>query len=214
LAQERERFRRRIRDDAGSGVGGASLDTDFLDAIDRFAALLYERSAALSLIGKSDRGQIYSRHLLDSLNPLSFFDQPPDRILDIGSGGGLPGVPLALAWPATKVVLLESRERKAAFLERAARTLGLRSVRVVCERLEEHVRKTGPDYDALFIRAVAEPARLVEAASSCCTPGARWVYFLGAGVDLDGLRSEFEAAGREAAPVSGLFGGMLLSGRV
>ena len=145
---------------------------------------------------------------------LGLFESAPECALDIGSGGGLPGIPLAITWPATRVVLLEGREKKAAFLERAVRVLGLKNARVVCERLEEHTRKGQPVYDALFIRAVAEPYRLVDMIAPCCRPGARWVYFAGGGVDVDALRVEFAAIGRTASETTGATGGRLLHGPV
>jgi 16S rRNA (guanine527-N7)-methyltransferase len=199
---------------ASPWIESGRLDGEFLDRIDRFALLLYERIPTLSLIGKRDRATIYTRHVLDSLNPLSLFEEAPECFLDIGSGGGFPGIPLALAWPQSRVVLLESRERKAAFLERTLRDLALPSGRVVCERLHEHVRKSGPVYDALFIRAVAEPAGLIEEAGASCQPGARWVYFLGAGIDREALRAALGATGRSGVEAAGLFGNRLYTGSV
>ncbi len=195
-------------------VASGRLDARFLERIDKYAALLHNRIPTLALVGKRDRDSIYTRHILDSLNPLSLMEQPPECFLDIGSGGGLPGIPLALAWPKTRAVLLESRERKVAFLERTLRALELRSAHVVCERLEEHVKKCGPAYDVLFIRAVADPARLIEEAGACCLPGARWVYFLGAGIDRGILRENLAATGREGVEATGSFGGRLFTGVV
>jgi 16S rRNA (guanine527-N7)-methyltransferase len=211
LKEDRAEFLARLAPWIERGAIGSST----IDKLDDYAILLYERIPTLALIGKGDRALVYTRHILDSLNPLSEFATPPEEILDIGSGGGLPGVPLALAWPGARVVLLESRERKAAFLERAVRQLGLsRRVRVLCERLEEHSQKCGPVYDALFMRAVADPAALVDEAAPSCRPGARWVYFLGAGIDRAALATAFGATGRSGEVVRGAFGGSLLVGDV
>lgn len=211
LKPDRAEFLARLAPWIERGAIGPST----LEKLDEYAILLYERIPTLALIGKGDRTLIYTRHILDSLNPLSQFGAPPEEILDIGSGGGLPGIPLALAWPDARVVLLESRERKAAFLERAVRQLGLRRrVRVLCERLEEHSQKCGPVYDALFMRAVADPAALVDEAAPCCRPGARWVYFLGAGIDRAALAAALGATGRSGEVVRGAFGGSLLVGDV
>jgi 16S rRNA (guanine527-N7)-methyltransferase len=176
--------------------------------------LLYERIPTLALISKNDRGTLYTRHILDSLNLLSLFPAPPECSLDIGSGGGLPGIPLAIAWPGARVVLLEGREKKAAFLERTARALGLRNVRVACERLEEHAKKGMPVYDALFIRAVAEFPRMIDEVSPSCRPGARWVYFAGGGIDREKLAADLAATGRSGTEALGRFGGRLLHGLV
>lgn len=180
--------------------------------MDRYVALLCEQIPSLSLIGKGDRATLYTRHILDSLNPTPLFPKPPEWVLDIGSGGGLPGIPLAITWPESRVILLEAREKKAAFLERAVRALGLKNARVVCERLEEHARKGEPLYDALFIRAVAEPYRLVDEIAPRCRPGAVWVYFAGGGIDRERIESELARTGRTATETMGLFGGRLLHG--
>jgi 16S rRNA (guanine527-N7)-methyltransferase len=191
-----------------------ALPANAIAELDRYALLLYERSSTLSLIGKSDRGTLYTRHILDSLNPLALFAAPPATALDIGSGGGLPGIPLAIVWPSTRVVLLESRERKAAFLERAVRVLGLKNVRVACERLEEHARKREPVYDAIFVRAVADAPRLIDEIAPSCLPGATWTYFAGGGIDRERLTSRLAATGRSGAESTGQFGGRLLHGLV
>ena len=192
----------------------APLSATALELLDRYALLLYEKIPTLALIAKGDRSTLYTRHILDSLNPLSLFTKPPGCILDIGSGGGFPGLPLGIVWPETKVVLLESRERKAAFLERTVRQLGVRNVKVACERLEEHSRKKEPVYDVVFVRAVAELARLIEMIAPSCLPGARWVYFAGGGIDRDQLSRELAITGRTGEEAAGTFGGRLLHGLV
>ncbi|HSQ60621.1 MAG TPA: RsmG family class I SAM-dependent methyltransferase [Acidobacteriota bacterium] len=211
MRQDRAEFLARL----ASRHDRTPLDAATISKLDEYALLLYERIPTLALIGKGDRASIYTRHILDSLNSLSQFQDAPEECLDIGSGGGLPGIPLAIAWPSSRVLLLESRERKAAFLERAVRQLGLgRRVRVLCERLEEHVQKCGPVYDALFMRAVADPAALIDEAGASCRPGARWVYFLGSGIDRAALAAALAATGRSGVEVEGAFGGRLLVGDV
>ena len=90
-------------------IGALLLDPRSLVSWDRFASLVFEQSARHSLIAAGDRLKIYTRHILDSLNPLEVLDPVPRSILDIGSGAGFPGIPLAIAWPASTVTLLESR---------------------------------------------------------------------------------------------------------
>src|SRR5512142_1056831 len=135
-----ERFREALGQaavGAGSGLDPVH-DPTALRLWREYGRLVYQRAADLALIGKGDRVHVYTRHVLDSLNALTVFPTPPRLALDIGSGAGLPGIPLAIAWPASQLVLLESRERKAGFLEQAVRALGLRNVRVVCARLEDY----------------------------------------------------------------------------
>lgn len=187
------------------------------DSLREYGRLLHAKSADLALIAKGDRSQIFTRHVLDSLNPLSLFPQPPESALDVGSGGGLPGIPLAIAWPDTRVVLLESRERKAGFLELAVRSLALRNVHVVCARLEDAKRASGGGWtvgscDAVFVRALAGLDEVLDGVAPACRPGARWVYFLGARAPEEVTSNGRHTRGAEV--VSGAFGGRLLTGRL
>ena len=105
-----------------------------------YAGLLsqYERA---NVIGTKDFGEILRRHVLDSLSCLLFTPLKNARkVGDIGSGGGLPGIPLAVALPDAEVTLFESTGRKAEFLRYAVKELGLANVRVVNARIEESAR--------------------------------------------------------------------------
>lgn len=226
LAADRRVFLQRLAQGAERGAPGdrsaalpdssseCPIPAGAVELLDRYAIQLYEKLPTLALVARGDRATLYTRHILDSLNPLSLFPDAPGCVLDIGSGGGFPGIPLGIVWPRTKVVLLESRERKAAFLERTVRLLKLRNVKVACERLEEHTRKKEPAYDVLFIRAVAGVARLVEMVAPSCLPGAQWVYFAGGGIDRAQLDRDLAATGRSGMEATGRFGGRLLHGLV
>jgi len=178
-----------------------------------YGRLVHDSSASLALISDGDRPSVYTRHVLDSLNPLAIFREPPASALDIGSGAGFPGIPLAIAWPETAVVLLESREKKAGFLERAVRALGLKNVRVVCARLEDAGGdwRVGPAASVL-VRAVGDLPHLLGSAARRAAPGATWVYFLGGGTDEASLISSLGVLGITARVAYGAFGGRLLTG--
>jgi 16S rRNA (guanine527-N7)-methyltransferase len=194
-------------------LGRASLPEGAPERLREYGRLLYEKSADLSLIGKSDRTRLFTRHILDSLNALSLFPEPPDSALDIGSGGGLPGIPLAIAWPEARVILLESRERKSGFLEHAVRLLRLTNARVVCARLEDHgsIWRDEPVASA-FVRALGDLPTVLAHASRAVRDGGRWVYFLGDRLEADTLgEADLDRWRPETAP--GTFGGRLLSGR-
>ena len=185
---------------------------DALTLFTRYGLLVHEHAKRTSLIARGDRSQIFTRHILDSLNPLSLFDSSPRSILDVGSGGGFPGIPLAIAWPRTTVTLLESRDRKAGFLEMTVRDLGLKNVKVVCDRLERFVpgsKDRRPE--ASFIRAVGGLGTLVGYLREIAAEDGRWVYFLGADTSAEALRGEL--AGIETREELGMFGGRLLWGR-
>ena len=185
-----------------------------LERLRHYGILLHAKSAQLSLISKGDRTHLFTRHILDSLNPVSLFEGPPRSALDIGSGGGLPGVPLAIAWPGTRMILLESRERKAGFLEQMVRELRLDNARVACARLEDFgvSWREGP-IAAVFVRAIGGLPAILHEASKAAESGARWVYFLGARDAAAAMGPESLDAGR-CGVTSGAFGGRLLTGRL
>jgi len=95
------------------------------------------------------------------------------RVIDIGSGGGLPAIPLALAMPNAQFTLLEANTRKCAFLERVAGTLNLRNMAVVAGRAEElgHRPALREQFDRAISRAAAPPAVLLELALPFVRPG-------------------------------------------
>lgn len=198
---------------AGAGATSSPAAPEARSQLKRFGRLVHDSSASLALISDGDRRLVYTRHVLDSLNPLSLFTSPPASVLDIGSGAGFPGIPLAIVWPNTTMVLLESREKKAGFLERAARELGLKNVRVVCGRLEDHSSdwRVGP-VEAMFVRAVGNLPFVLEHAAGRVAPAARWVYFLGAGTDAAPLIASLHAGGMAARVEAGAFGGRFLTG--
>jgi 16S rRNA (guanine(527)-N(7))-methyltransferase RsmG len=146
--------------------GGAGVEV--LNLLTRYGSMVYEQSARLSLIAGADRAHLFTRHVLDSLNPVSLFPSPPPSGVDIGSGAGFPGIPLAIVWPSSRMTLIESREKKAGFLEKVSRELGLRNVIVRCQRLEALAHEEagrealGEAFEAAFIRAVANPTGIVE----------------------------------------------------
>ena len=111
------------------------------------------------LVARPDRALID-----DSLVLLDFLPAGPLRLIDVGSGGGLPGLPLRLARPDLSLTLLEANRRKAAFLVQAAATLGLADVEVVARRAEEagHDPRHRESYDFALARALAPMPVLVE----------------------------------------------------
>jgi len=198
-----------------SPPGRAALDPEAIARLTRFGHLVYSAARELSLVAKGDRPSIFTRHVLDSLNPLALFGTAPAAALDIGSGGGFPGIPLAIAWPDTTVTLLESRERKAGFLERVVRVIGLRNVRVVCARLEEYGKAWRAEPQALvFVRAVGSLPELLRAAAPACAEDARWVYFLGGSAGEVKVIAALEAKGLSARVEAGSFGGRMLYGDI
>jgi len=152
--------------DYGRGDGGEGLDDALLR---RYRDLLLEANATLNLTAVRDAGAIDRRHIAESLAVVRALEEAGRlprgaSAIDVGSGGGLPGIPLAIARPDVAVTLLEATAKKAAFLERAVRELDLTNVRVIAARAEEAAREPGERerYDLALARAVAPLATLAE----------------------------------------------------
>jgi 16S rRNA (guanine527-N7)-methyltransferase len=127
--------------------------------------------------------QALDAHVADSLSVLPLLREGPpiEAIVDIGSGAGFPGLPLAAAFEDATVELVESIGRKCAFLSRAIERLGLTNTRAVCARAEDWARTDGAGrYDLAVVRAVAPLATLVEYASPLLREGGRLVAWKGA----------------------------------
>jgi len=143
------------------GLAALSLD---LPAIAReqllaFAALLGKWNKVYNLTALRDESQVISHHLLDSLAVLQHLGTA-QRLADIGSGGGLPGIPLAIARPEMNVALVESNQKKSAFEQQAKIELGLANVSVHCARVE--VRQPSEKCDVVISRAFSDLAEFVQ----------------------------------------------------
>jgi 16S rRNA (guanine527-N7)-methyltransferase len=140
--------------------------------IQRYADLLLEWNHSVNLTGARTMEEVLAQIVAgDPLLAISWTGI--GRVIDIGSGGGLPAIPLALAMPAVRFTLLEANSRKCVFLEQVASTLRLANVAVVAGRAEElgHQPELREQFDRAISRAAAPPAVLLELALPFVKPG-------------------------------------------
>jgi 16S rRNA (guanine527-N7)-methyltransferase len=117
-----------------------------------------------------------TRHLLDSLAIRPYLAGP--RVLDIGTGAGLPGIPLAVACPDISFTLLDANAKKTRFVTQAVAELGLKNVEVVQERAENY--RPAEKFDTLVSRAFASIADMLAATRHLCAPRGRFLAMKGA----------------------------------
>lgn len=133
------------------------------DQLKRFCSYLYYSSGKINLISERDRRMIAIKHVLPSLSMAGLLAAVPNaKVLDLGSGAGLPGIPLKVVFPESYFYLVESRRKRANFLRGAIRNLGLREIEVCNERIEALHASMEQGVDVVVSRATRELAGLLD----------------------------------------------------
>jgi 16S rRNA (guanine527-N7)-methyltransferase len=176
LARELER-------DRAEALRLVPVSHETIERLDEFVALFLRWQGAVQLVAKSSLPNLWTRHIADSLQLL---DVAPDARVwaDLGSGGGFPGAIVALAVAAragAKVHLIESDQRKAAFLREAARLTGA-PAEVHGDRIEAAAQRIGP-VDVVTARALAPLPRLLDLATPFLAAKATGIFLKGQDVD-------------------------------
>ncbi len=140
-----------------------------------YLQLLDKWSVAFNLTAIRDPEQMVTRHLLDSLSILPWLQGP--RVLDVGTGAGLPGLPLAVARPDLAFTLLDANAKKTRFITQAVGELGLKNVEVVQNRAENY--RPSEQFDTLVSRAFASIADMLAATRHLCAPHGRFLAMKG-----------------------------------
>lgn len=134
---------------AGLARLGVEASEAQVDALVRFSDELLRWNARINLSAARTAGDV-AQHVVDSAAVVPRIPRSTRRVIDVGSGGGLPAVPVAILRPELSVVALEPIHKKHAFLQHARRTLGLANLEARAERVEDHA---GRDYDVAESRA-------------------------------------------------------------
>lgn len=152
--------------------GAAAVFGDRLPLAVRYAQWLAGAGVERGLLGPREADRLWDRHLLNSA-AVGELLVPGDRVVDVGSGAGLPGIPLALARPDCTVVLLEPLLRRATFLGEVVADLGLADRVTVFRARAEEAAREDPAYDVVVARAVAPLDRLAAWCLPLLRPGGR-----------------------------------------
>jgi 16S rRNA (guanine527-N7)-methyltransferase len=156
---------------------GLALDARQLDQFAAYGDELRRWNARVNLTTITDEREIVTRHFLDSLRCALSWGENPASLADVGAGAGFPGVPLKILRPELRLTLVESVEKKAAFLRHIVATLDLHGVAVVVARAEALGRAPAQreQYDVVVARAVAELRVLAEYCLPLCRVGGRFL---------------------------------------
>ena len=146
------------------------------EALAKFARLLFQWNQVHSLTAVETLEAYVDRHLLDGLS--AWPGLKAQRLCDVGSGTGVPGLPLALVMPGLEVTLVERVARKAAFLRHAIAQLGLAGRVTVCQQDVRDLRGLQP-YEMMVSRAFAALESFIDWTFHLSMPGTQWLYMAG-----------------------------------
>ena len=160
----------------GLSAMGLALPPEARAKLLDYVQLIAKWNRVHNLTAVREPEQMITLHLLDSLSILPHLDGAA-TVLDVGSGAGLPGIPLAIARPDLRVTLLDSSHKKATFLTQAKSELGLAGVEVACERVEQW--KTAHPFDAVISRAFSDLVDFIAQAKHLVAPGGQMLAMKG-----------------------------------
>jgi 16S rRNA (guanine527-N7)-methyltransferase len=166
-----------LRTDLESGLDALGIDRAHAAALSDYLSLLDRWNRTYNLTAIRDPRQMVSKHLLDSLAMAPYVDDVT-RLADLGTGPGLPGIPLAIVRPALQVALVESNGKKARFLREAVRRLALGNAEVVESRIETFDPPLR--FDAITARALATLPQILALGGHLLAPGGRLLAMKGA----------------------------------
>ena len=198
-----------LRPTLEAGLRELGLATELATPLLAYLALLARWNRTYNLTAVRDPQEMVGRHLLDSLAMHGFVDALAARggsLADLGTGPGLPGIPLAIVKPGLKVTLVESNGKKARFLREAVRQLGLGDVRVAESRIEA-LDEPGA-YDAVTARALATLAMIVELGGHLLKPDGVLLAMKGVhpADEIDALPPGWQVAASHPLRVPGVAG--------
>lgn len=167
-------------------LGLADIPAVF-SSFEEYHNLLQEYNQGVNLISRAtEPEQYWTKHFLDSLLPFKCLDFTGQKVLDFGSGGGLPGIPLKLANPQVSITLLDSITKKTRILDEMVQQLQLVDVTVVNARLEDYA-KTDARFDLILCRALRMEDRYRQPLFRLLAPGGRVIFYKAQdSSDLDG----------------------------
>lgn len=160
---------------AGVAALGLTLPEGAEKRLLAYLALLDKWNRVYNLTAVREAERMVSHHLLDSLAAVPYFQG--ETAIDVGSGGGLPGIPLAIARPELQVTLIDSIAKKTAFLLQAKAELGLANLNVVTGRVEDYRPEAG--FDVVTSRAFSDLKEFVTLTRHLLKPSGRWLAMKG-----------------------------------
>ena len=162
--------------EAGVRALGLQIPAGRQELFERHLELLAKWNRVHNLTAVREAGQMVVLHVLDSLSLVPHLGSA-GTLVDVGTGAGFPGIPIAIARPDIQVTLVDSSHKKCTFLDQAKAELGLGNIRVVCDRVERW--QPAAPFDVVVSRAFAELSDFVSQAGHLARPGGRLLAMKG-----------------------------------
>jgi len=135
---------------------------DIKNKLHKYMELVLKENETINLTAIIDENSFIEKHFYDSLLPTETINFNNKKIVDIGSGAGFPGIPLAIVYPNSKITLIEPMMKRSLFLEKTIDELNLKNVKVYCKRAEDIDSNLRETYDIALARAVTSLPILLE----------------------------------------------------
>lgn len=180
----------------GNGINEMGLDVPegARERLLDYLALLHKWNRVHNLTAVREPSDMVVLHLLDSLAVLPHV-QHVSRLLDVGSGAGLPGIPLAICQPHMQVTVLDSSQKKASFMRQVKAEMGVANLEVICARVEQY--RPAEPYEVIISRAFSDLGLFIGLTRHLGRPGGQWLAMKGvypydelAGIDIRPTRVE------------------------
>ena len=152
-----------------------SLNEDKLIKLENYIKLLEKWNKSYNLSAIRDVNEMLDKHLIDSLSIAKYIQG--DFFLDVGTGAGLPGIPLAIHYPEKKFCLLDSNGKKTRFLQQVKIELGLSNIEIFNQRIEQH--QSNKHYDGILSRAFASLEDMLNGAEHICADNGHYYAMKG-----------------------------------
>lgn len=171
-------------------------DESILKKLHEYCSLLHETNEKVRLVGPRDEEILWKEHILDCLHLLPLLPEK-GKVIDVGTGGGLPGAVLAICRPDLEFTLLDSLSRKTNALSEIVRKLDIGNAEVVCSRSEDFSALHREQFDCAVIRAVSEAGVICEYLAPLITPGGCALAMKGSAIgdELDPLCGKWTGLG-------------------
>lgn len=182
------------------------LDLDQLASFGRFNKEFAHWNEKVNMVSRKDIEHLWDRHILHSLALGKYMDIPEKaRCLDIGTGGGFPGIPLKIAFPNIKMLMVDSIQKKVKIADMLGKHTGLKNIEAMCTRAEKLLDNSQylGTFHRIFARAVAPTAKLIEWTDGMLRPDGEYGFLKGGDLtaELEEAKEKFPYYNYEEIPI-------------